>query len=113
MISHRDAVNAMQSYCKQGWVEAVWNDEVWWAWGGPGMTALKATTAGQVQRALPGLEEQVECNPDSFQDFCTFAFKYCLTVCHRCQMLCSLVDALLHCVSEGTPGISEFKPVHV
>ncbi len=45
------------------------------------MVALKASTAAQVQRALPGLEEQVECNPDAFRDFCTFAFKYCLTVC--------------------------------
>mmetsp|Transcript_1084 Transcript_1084/g.3303 ORF Transcript_1084/g.3303 Transcript_1084/m.3303 type:complete len:245 (+) Transcript_1084:313-1047(+) len=44
-----------------------------------GLTALKATTTAQIQRALPGLEEQVECNPDSFRDFCTFAFKYCLT----------------------------------
>ena len=86
----------MRSYCKQGWVEAVWSDEVWRGGGRAGMTALKATTAGQVQRALPGLEEQVECNPDSFQDFCTFAFKFCLTVRHRCQPPCSLVDAGLH-----------------
>lgn len=45
-----------------------------------GLAALKVTTVAQVKRALPGLEEQVDMDPEAFQDFCTFAFKFCLTV---------------------------------
>jgi hypothetical protein len=34
----------------------------------------------QVKRALPALEEQIDMDPEAFHDFCTFAFKFCLTV---------------------------------
>ena len=34
----------------------------------------------QVKRALPALEEQIDIDPEAFHDFCTFAFKFCLTV---------------------------------
>lgn len=44
-----------------------------------GIAVLKATSAASVQRALPSLETEVDCNPDAYRDFCTFAFKYCLT----------------------------------
>lgn len=44
-----------------------------------GMVALKASNAAGVQRSLPNLETEVDSNPDAYRDFCTFAFKYCLT----------------------------------
>ena len=53
-----------------------------------GLAALKATTVAQVKRALPALEEQIDMDPEAFHDFCTFAFKFCLTVrgllCNSC-----------------------------
>jgi DCN1-like protein 4/5 len=60
-----------------------------------GLAALKATTVAQVKRALPALEEQIDMDPEAFHDFCTFAFKFCLTepmqklidVPTACQML--------------------------
>lgn len=44
-----------------------------------GLVALKAANITAVQRALPSLEAEVDCNPEAYRDFCTFAFKYCLT----------------------------------
>lgn len=44
-----------------------------------GMLALKASNVAAVQRALPNLETEVDCDPEAYRDFCTFAFKYCLT----------------------------------
>lgn len=52
-----------------------------WPIPAAGLASLKATTVAQVKRALPSLEEEIDMDPDAFQDFCTFAFKFLLTVC--------------------------------
>lgn len=55
---------------------------------GAGLAGLKVTTLDKLKKALPGLEEEVASDPDAFQDFYMFAFRFCLTVSLAAMLVC-------------------------
>lgn len=72
-----------------------------------GFRSLKATSLDKLKKALPLVEEELK-DPDIFQDFLEFAFKFCLTEPRQKIIDVDTAVQMLNLTLKGSPHLEPF-----